>query len=411
MSSFSFKIPTTYKQLIGNTIIVFGYRIFQKTISFATIFFLIRALTPEQYGEYSFIISLMSFSTLTAIPGLQESVTQSTARGFMGTYRKSQPISFLFSFIGMLALFTTAFWYYTQGNTPLSIGCLITSLLFPFSFGLEQWKGLRKGLEDFKVIVKMGGIFSTIQGTLVILSVLLIPNSYLLPIFIILFIPLLKNVFMTFKAYKLVPANAPIEQDSIKYGYKVTAYSVFNIMANNIDSILLFTLLSPTALAVYTVSNKLPELIKKLVQDVGSVLSPRFAKHKTYTKQTDRYIKLFSLASGVMIIGFAFTLMPPIMVFIFGDVYESSVVYAQIIMCSLAVGNISILQSRYISSKLDAKSYRDITIIMSITRIISSIALIPFYGIWGAIISICIYRLVMVITVQIIMNARYNPKS
>ena len=97
MKKITSKISISQRKFLLNIILVFGYRIFQKFISFAVIYFLVRALTPEQYGEYNFILTLIGFSTITALPGLQESVTQSTARGFMGTYRKAQPIAFIFS--------------------------------------------------------------------------------------------------------------------------------------------------------------------------------------------------------------------------------------------------------------------------------------------------------------------------
>ena len=402
------KISPSRLQIISNTVIVFGYRIFQKLISFAVIYFLVRALTPEQYGEYNFILSLLSFCSITALPGLQESVTQSSARGLTGTYRKAQPLAMFASIAGSLVLAIFSFWHSLYGSPQLGLGFLIVALLFPFCYGLEQWKGLRKGMEDFKTIVKMGGLFSTIQGTLIISSVLLIPQSYLLPIFFLVLTPILKNLYMTYKAYKLVPPNLPVEKNSLTHGFKVTGYSSFNIIANNIDSILLFSLLSPEALAIYAVANKLPELIKKLVQDIGSVLTPRFARHDKYTAQTDRYIKVFSLISGLIIVAFAFTVMPFCITFIFSDLYTESIIFAQVIMCSLAIGNVSILQSRYISSKLDTKSYRDITIIMSMTRILASVILVPLYGIWGAIISIFIYRLTMTATVQVIMSKRYK---
>ena len=65
------------------------------------------------------------------------------------------------------------------------------------------------------------------------------------------------------------------------------------------------------------------------------------------------------------------------------------------------------LCTHYISSKLDIKGNASINISMAISRIVLSSVLVPLYGIEGAILSIFITRVVMIIVSQYIIRTQY----
>lgn len=384
----------------------------QKIFGLATTFVLVRIFTQETYGEYNFVISILGLLTVTALPSIDDAVMQSVARKFLGTYNASLKIKFLSSLLGTLALILLSALYYFQTNFDLSIAFIVASFLFPFAYGLTQWRGFFLGIRKFKHLNFFESLAAIIVSAAIISSVLLIKSSIFIAIGALLLVKSMQNIFISIKIYNdNKTIELKVEEGSIKYGLKTSIVSLASQLSMTIDKILLFTFISPASLAIYSVSEKLPELVKGLVKNLATALAPRFAKQKEYTKKIDFYLKVISLLLFLSLIVFSFTLLPFFITLIFGEQYESAIPYSQAMMCIVAVANMAPLKGRFFKSKLDEKSMRDFLLYTSLVRIISSVCLVPFFGLHGAIASYFIGRVTTNMAVHIIMNKRYPVKA
>ena len=393
--------------IFRNTLFVFALRFLQKTLGIAATYFVVRALSQEEFGEYHFILSIVGILTIFSLRGLNNSIMQSVARGFIGTYRAAVPLAFYSSLVGSLILAGIGGWYFLDGQQEMAFGCFIAASLFPFARGLTQWKAVKSGEENFPAIFKLEGTAIFIMNILIIGGVILVPGTLLIPLVILLAIPALQNCLITFLNLKTIKRDVPKEDKSISYGIKTSLYGGFNTVANHSVKLLLFFFLSPAILAIYIAANQLAELVRNMVQDIAAVLAPRFAKHSHYTARLDRAIKMFSLGIGLLIIGFAFTLLPWVLVTIFGESYREAIPYSQALLCSVVIGNIATLRFRFIRSRLDAASFRNITIITSFTRVLAAVILVPLWGLVGAVITAFIHRFSLVIITHFIIKKHY----
>ena len=100
--------------------------------------------------------------------------------------------------------------------------------------------------------------------------------------------------------------------------------------------------------------------------------------------------------------------LPKLMLILFGDSYEPSIVYAQVLLASIAISVFHNLKFRYVMSQLDSDSFRGYSIYTSLARITFSVMLIPFFGVWGAIASTVLYRVISVLYIEIIMRKKYR---
>jgi O-antigen/teichoic acid export membrane protein len=162
-----------------------------------------------------------------------------------------------------------------------------------------------------------------------------------------------------------------------------------------------------TALAVFVAAGRIPDLLSGTMQDVAAVLAPRLAKHGTYTKRLDRIFGLLSLLYGAVIVLFAFTAMPFVVTFLFGDNYADAIPYAQALTCSVAVGNLANLRFRFVRSRIDARGFRDITLVSSAVRLGAFLILVPPFGLVGAVIGTFLYRLALMGIVRIVIKRHY----
>jgi O-antigen/teichoic acid export membrane protein len=393
--------------LLKNTFFISALRAVQLMAGIGSTYVMAHLLSKNLFGQYHFILNCIGLVTLFAMKGLNESVMQSVARGFPGTFRHSIPVAFYWSLLGSVALAGLGSWYLFENQFLLAKGFLIAAVIFPFTHGLTQWKAVRTGREDFIGLLRTDGLASIIMNALMIGAMLLVPDSYIWPLAMLLLIPAIQNILLTLKGIRAIDPNLPAEEGSIAYGVKTNFYSAFNIAAKHIDKLLLFFFLSPVALATFVAADRIVDLLRNFVSDLAAVLAPRFARMKSFTGKLDRIMMWFSIIYGASVMVFAFTLMPWILTFIFGDSYHDAVPYAQALMLSVAFGNSASLRFRFIRSQMDTRGFKHITVYTSVLRIAVSLILIPFWGITGAVISAISYSILTAAVVHVVLRKRY----
>jgi O-antigen/teichoic acid export membrane protein len=396
-----------YMQIGKNAGILFGLTGLQRFFGLATTYFLVRALSQESYGEYNFILSAIAVLSLFTLPGMNNAIMQSVARGNPGTYRKALPLTFFSSFLGSLVLIGFGVWYVSHNDSEMATSFFLASALFPFANGLDKWASVKVGREEFASIARLRGAVSLLTSLLVIGGIHLVPGNILVPLGILLLVKASQNLILTYTSIRKIGKDQPIEKDSISYGVKTSFYGGIGIVAKHIDKFLIFYFLSPAAMAIYVVAQIFPELVKQLIKTLATVIAPRFAKHEFYTKRLDSFIKIFSFSVAVILVVFAYILLPWLVVLIFGESYAESIPYSQALMCSVAIAGSVPLRIRFIKSKLDTKSFRKITFIRSTIQITSNAILIPTIGLAGAVITAFIVRITTTATVHLIIKKNY----
>ena len=400
-------IPEYGVQYIKNLSWLMLLRILQRVLGFVFIYFLVRALTKEDFGNYQFVITVVLLLSGFTLPGLANALVQSVARGYYGTIIPAIKIAFKASLIGSFILAVISLYYWNIGDDKLSVAFMFTAILFPFSYSMVQWKSYKTGMENFSSLAKIESLFFIVTYSLMIMSVIIIPGNLLLPLFILFLLFAATNIFLSYRLSRVVAGCDDIEENSIEYGIKTNYYFSINLISNNFDKFLIFVLLSPALLALYVAAERISEIINELIQDVAMVLAPKFAKTDNYSKKLDYILNILGVILAILIIAFSFTALPFLFILLFGDQYSDAIVYAQALLCSIAIGNVAILKFRFISSKLDSDSYKTITLWMSSVKIISSLVLIPIMGVVGAIVSAFIYRISMSIVTHVMIKNKY----
>lgn len=391
---------------------LFGLRLVQKILGLVSFYFLVRVLDQDEFGTYSFIISLVMAGAIFALSGMINAVMQSVARGYLGSYFRAVPVVFCVSFVGSAVFSGVAFMYYDPNDPQLYYGLLIAAALFPFASALKLWHGFVAGQEKFARFAQLEGtMFVLMHGGLVSACLLGVTE---IPIFISIIFGVqgMYNVAVLIWHYgHRQREGEEFETGNLSYGIRTSLYDGIFVISEHLDKLLLFTVVSPANLAIYTIADRISELIRYLVNAIASVLSPKFARTDTYTLRLDRMIKIFCIAFGAVCILFSFTLMPPLIIWLFGEGYAASIPIAQGLIVAGVFGNHATLQFRYIRSHMDEESYRHITIATSLILITVSSIFIPLLGLWGAVLSMFLYRVMMALVIHNLIRKRYLHSS
>ncbi|WP_421866553.1 lipopolysaccharide biosynthesis protein [Parvibaculum sp.] len=383
-----------YRTLGKNSLWVFAAQLLIWSGGFLLSVIYAHYLPKDSLGTLQFVFGIMGVLSLASLPGFGTAIIQSTARGHRGTFRRGVKLSFICSVVVAFGLLVAGGWYYlAREDATLAYMFVAAGCVFPFYTGLTLWRSDATGLRRYSLLVLVNGVTIFISTSTAFVFLYMgyrdVPILFLISTLTIS----ICNIVMSVLALREVPPDAEPEPGSVKYGVSTTLYSAVNNVGNHADSILLFTFLSPEAVAVYYIANRIPELFKDFFQQLRNVLIPELAKKSRLTLALKRKLNLLSLALFVFslciiaVLPFAFRVIYP-------EGYANSVIYCQLIMLSVAFANFTIIQKSFIEARLDRISIRNITLISSSCRLVLSVVLVPFYGIAGAVGSTIVYRLI-----------------
>jgi O-antigen/teichoic acid export membrane protein len=372
----------------------------RQLVSFLAILVVIRTFDRDQYGNYQFVFTMISFFGLSALSGMKTVVNQSVARGHDGTYNDATSMSFCGACLGAISLAIYSGYLWTHGNFELAQVFILAAVLFPSAYGLTNWQPFLLAKHRYRTFALIQS-FSAIAAQLFLVAcVLLRPDTILFASLTALCVSSIQNIYMHRKCQASTENEKLSEEGSMAYGLRVSFYDMFNVLGNISERFIIFSSMSPSALAGYAVASRLPELTKDYLQSLRSVIIPQLAQQKTLTKSLNRYINKCAAAFFLLAASISFFIVPWIVPTLFTDVYTDVVIYCQVLFLSVGVSAYSTLKFGFILSRLDDKSVRNIHIVSNIVRVSCALILIPLYGISGAVASVVIYRLATILIVN-----------
>lgn len=404
-------LPAQYKEIAKHFSYLFALRVAQQLIGFVSFFFIVHYVPKEIIGHYQFVLSVIALVSITSLPGMRGALMQSVARKRGGFFKTATRYSVIGAVAGSLILLIIAGYHFVINDLMMAIAFAVAALLNPLGQGLLTWKSSYSGEERFKALAVIDAMSSLITSAFLMISALFYNESHILLLCIALIIPAIQNFIFWGIEFRKYKASSVGEDGMKEYGLKTSAYQIFPTVAGQIDRISIYNFMSASDLAAYSVAMKIPEALKSVIQNLGDVLMPKFAKLPKFTPKMDKTMGMFSLLSLVVIIGFAFTVFPLIFKFLVPSEYESSIYYVQALLCTVAIGNHAILRSKYIKSQKDAENFKRLVTMNSIIRVVSMPVFIFFLGIWGAVAAIFIQRIITSIFTEYLIIKYYKMSN
>jgi O-antigen/teichoic acid export membrane protein len=330
-----------------------------------------RLLSKDTFGQYQFVISIMSMISIISITGLNTSIIQSVARGYDGSYIKAVKIRFLWSLVGIPALLIVGGYYYVYESQTLGLALLVSGIFFPFFYALNSWDSFLQGKERFDLSAKYGSIQSIIN-TLFTIGIVFFFGDNLVAITIAYFISYSIFNMLWFKKSLKYIENYEEDEKSIDFGYKITRIGILFTIYTHFDKIIV-GILDMQYLAVYSIALKLLDIIKGFVKIVMNLLIPKFSKvkHRIYF----RYIILLVIL-GLIFTLLSFLLVNHIIIILYGTDYMASYDIFKI-LCFVII--FYFLNSTLNAKVVAEKKLRIIYYINFIIPIISSLVAILVY--------------------------------
>lgn len=340
-------------------------------------------LPKDVYGTYKFILSLAGIIASFSLTGMGIAVTQAVARGMDGMLRTGFRVQLRWSIIMVLAAAAGAAYYFINGDRVIAVSLLIAGAFSPIIESASLYGDFLNGKKDFR----RGAIYG-IARSLIPVAALLVTMSLTKDVVLLVLAYFLSHAatsgflyLRVLKAYKPSPAT---DFSNVGFGKHVSLMNVLSIGASQLDKILVFHYLGAVQLAVYGIAFSLPAQMKIATKVLNTLALPKMSSASLQTIRSAIWQKAAKLFLGFGIIIAVYILAAPLIFRLIFPQYLEAVAVSQ----ALALGYIFSPTLLFTETFYALKRQKDIYILKLITsgaRILLLFALLPPFGIWGAV--------------------------
>ena len=349
-------------------------------------------LPKETYGNYKYILSIMSILAIPTLAGINTALTQAVARGYEGSLIPALKTKLKWGVWGGTLGLVLALYYYINGNNILAISFLITAVFIPFMETLGVYGSLLNGKKLFRQSTQYYAI-SRITSVLILITTIFFTNN----LFIILlayFLPwtILRLVFLLITIKKFHP-NDKEDEKTISYGKHLSFVGVAGNISTYLDNILLFHYLGAAQVAIYAFAFAPVDQIRSLYKAIPTLAVPKLSNRSVKEIDSILYNRLFKLFIIGIIIAIIYFLTAPYIFKILFPQYLDSIFFSQLLAVILVLRLPMSFLGAVVQSKLNItpKSWLYWRMTPHIIFIGTLFIFTPLYGIIGVIISRIIF--------------------
>ncbi len=377
---------------------IFSANVINKIIQFGISVIIVRVITKEAFGMWSYANNILSFFLLVeglgVVPGLLQFASSSKTREEKLSYLKYALLVGILFNVGLaiaILLFTTFFQLPVRGSTEILKYLSLIPLVHVFFNILQIF--LRSDLRNKQfslvtIINTLTFFFGVLIGGYLFEIVGIVWGrylSYIISSFVALWF--VKDYYKIFVNVKI--PNKEQRQDFLKFSIVSMLTNTISQMLYLLDTFLIGIIIqSGTVVASYKTATLIPFALNFIPSSVMTFAYPYFAKHKddknlvkNYFLKLQKYLLLLNLVISILLIVFA----PFVIRLIFGAEYLDSVLPFRILSFGyLIAGTFRIPAGNIIASLKKVKVNFYNSIISGGANIVLDIILIKNYGPVGA---------------------------
>lgn len=374
---------------IGRIIAVVGGMVL--TVAFANL------LSPTAFGTYKYILAMAGFvGGLSIMGGLGASTTRTVAQG----HKEVIPRVFWLSVLGNVPAFvlsiSIAGYYFYMENPTLGTGMVFVAVtsLFGTSFGL--YKSLMTGLNDFRGLSLYSIPASLIAPALIVGTLFVTQNliaifaAYFLGSFLFGLVMYVLALRRAGVAKGAMPDSAALSEAK-RYGFHLTIIGMIIPFVAQADQLLLWHFVGPVELAVFAFAIAPIREIKALLENFAPMMAVRYANRTPEELRASIPLRSKQLFTIAAILAGLYVLVAPLLFTYLFPQYMSALFLSQLLALTILVQPARNVLDSAITAQAKTKYYYFLTATMQTIKLGLSVALIPTFGLAGAIAGLIIH--------------------
>ncbi len=335
------------------------------------------------YGEYQFIITMMTAFALFALPAMDTAIIQSVANGYKSSLVVGTRAKFKWSLLGCLGLVLTGLFYKFVRPEPFWLVLILCAVFFPFYFSLSSVSAYYRGRENFRAAAVYGLLVEAV-AMVVVVGMLMLTKSLVWVVGSMMASSVLVLLWVFVKARREIRME-PVDKNVVSFGIHLTVMNALNYLSFYADKLIIGILIGLENLAVYSVAIGAANNLAAGGNLFGILLLPKLSRndHSAKIKQWFWLAIIGSLAAAVA----AAFVMPWLIPLLFSEKYSDAVLYSQIVMAFLVFYLPACVLRSYFQGRKKTKFLYVHNVTFGILNLVLLFVFVPLYGILGAVIS------------------------
>lgn len=354
--------------------------------AFVLTIMLARFLSKETYGTYKLILSLAGATVAFSLTGTGTAIIRGVAQGNEGIFMAGVKRYFTWSFGISAVAITTGLYYYLKGNTAVFLAMLAVAIFMPIIESTNFYSSFLSGKKDFKRKTTYGLVYTIVPAISVILAAYFFKSSPIVAVTYFISTALASS-FLFYRTKKTYKPNASINKKDVSFGNHLSIIGILGTISFQIDKIILFNVLGPSALATYSIAMAPPQQLRYINKVLSTLALPKFAQRTKEELQKSLPRKLLFAFLGGLLFVFLYYMASPFLFRVFFPNYLEAVRYSQAFSLLLLFIPAGIIQDS-LTALGGTRALYVIQTAMPVTKIVALILFVPTFGIWGAFFAI-----------------------
>lgn len=374
---------------------------------FITVIILANTMSPNDYGNYKYIFSVVGMlSVLSFVGGFRNTTVQSAAKHLDGIVPYLFKQNILLSLPMLIGGFGVGAYYIFKGvaflGYPIMVGtiCSIISNNGIIAYGYLNGRRLYSQLfvlQVLQTVINVAVIFITVLFTKDLSTIFIINVVSGAVVFSAFLLHIKKHLLR----------NNDVDKKILFYGKHLNAISVMTTIMMNIDSILIFKVIGSQGLALYALATPFVDKIVSFTTATYYFVLPKFAAQQIHEARAHLIRRsLISFSFGLLIyMIYYFT--APILFSLFFPRYIDSIPLTRLFALNIPITALLIFPDALLDSLVEVKNKYIAKTTISIIRIVFMLCLVFPFGVTGVIYSELFARFCGFIVIMILIT-RYT---
>jgi O-antigen/teichoic acid export membrane protein len=349
-------------------------------------------VSKDAYGQYKYVLSIASILGTLTLSGLGTALTRSVVEGYEGTLQHAFWKNIKWSIPFFLISLGASIYYYAHGNSSLGLAMLAIGSLSPVIASSNLYSSYLTAKKDYRRNALYFDLIGNIFPYLCLVATMIISGKPLWLVTTYFVSNAFVGTVLYFRVLKIYQPNDKIDSHFLGYGKHLSLMNVLNVIANNIDQILVFHYIGAAQLAIYNFATALPNQIKGPLKGLDNLMFPKFAAREDgQIREGMRYKFMWFTIFGI-IVTTLYIVFTPFIFHIFFPKYNDAIFYSRIFSVSL-LGMAFGPAGTYLAAKKKIKEQYIINISSAVLQIILVTIGIIWWGLFGLIIARVLTRL------------------
>ncbi len=397
------RLVNKFKQILGHGDVQYfvgsGKFKFYKTVlvvglNFLVSWYLTQVTDKEFFGEYQYFLSILALLNIFALPGMQDAIVQSVARGFKSSLTIGTRIKFKYSLWGYIPIGgLIAYYTFITPDSALALAFTISLIFFPFFYAFRSFFAYLNGVEKFKEEFHAHSLIEVVKAGSLILIVFLFHENLtaLVVAFFVSQTTLFTYYYFSVKRRLAHGGKGKKDPGLKKYSCYLSKIDAIGIAVSYFDKFITGLLLGPEILAIYVVGIMLPAKARTFTMPLMSVFFPRFSSNRlSLTKK--KIVMILGVSAGLVLV---LMLVTPFFLRIFFPDYVDSTIYGILYSLIALFLPLNVIFEYFFKAKKNSVAIRNTLIIPRIINIAMTIPMLIYFQLYGLIATQIIMQAIM----------------